>query len=75
MFRALKSMRRDWRDWSPFVKRGGVAALHDSAVLPGKETNLDLGSLRLVREIISRDPNFEAIETVDTLTVFSKIGS
>lgn len=62
---------RDWRDWSPKVKVGGLLALHDSQPIPGRcpET---CGPVRLVKELGAKPDGFERVTTSDTLTVYQR---
>lgn len=59
----------DWRAWSGHVAPGGAVALHDSRSMPGRS---DLDSVRYTREVIARDPRFEVVDAVDSLTVLRR---
>ncbi len=61
----------DWESWSPLIAPAGVILLHDSR---SSETCLidDAGSARVTREIIVRDPRFEVVDAVETLTVLRR---
>ncbi len=61
---AFEGVRRDWNDWTPFVRQGGVVALHDALpaadwVVPGK------GPARLL-ESLSADPSWEVVASADS---------
>lgn len=63
-----EALRSDWNGWSPLVEQGGIVCLHDSRSSATRNIE-DAGSVIFTREVILRAPAFEAIETVDTLTV------
>lgn len=65
------AVRGDWESWSPLVETGGVVALHDSRSSSTRRID-DAGSVLYTQNIISKDPIFALIETVDTLTVFQR---
>jgi predicted O-methyltransferase YrrM len=61
---AYEAVRRDWNDWTPFVRTGGVVALHDALaaaewVAPGD------GPARLL-ESVRADPAWELVATADS---------
>lgn len=68
---SYEGLRGDWEAWSSLVAPGGVVALHDSNPTPERPIH-DSGSVRYTREVVSRDPGFERIEVVDTLTVLRR---
>jgi predicted O-methyltransferase YrrM len=61
-------LERDWRAWSPLVGPGGVVALHDSRSTPDRSID-DAGSVRATRDVVRKDPSFELVEEVDSLTI------
>lgn len=65
-------LRDDWLSWSPLMKVTGIVALHDSRSCRSRRIE-DAGSVRYTREVIMRDPAFELIEVVDTLTVLTRL--
>ena len=65
-------LRGDWEAWSALVADGGVVALHDSRSCDTRQID-DAGSVRYTAEVITRDPRFEVLEVVDTLTVLRKV--
>jgi MMP 1-O-methyltransferase len=61
-----ESVRRDFEQWAPFVKIGGVIALHDvSSAWPGPTR---------VRDELLQPPNFSRFSQVDTLAWATKTG-
>ena len=64
---SYRAVRKDWDDWSSYVKVGGIIALHDSRSLKYP------GPLRLVQEISADEDSYRKVEEVATLTVFEKI--
>lgn len=65
---SYEAVRRDWNNWTPFVKEGGIIALHDSRSLKYP------GPLKLVQEISAEERAYSKIEEVASLTVFKKTG-
>ena len=65
---SYEGLTADWRAWSPLVRAGGVVALHDSRPTPERPI-ADAGSVRATSEIVLKDPGFELVEEVDSLTV------
>ena len=61
-------IRADWEGWAAFVEPGGVVCLHDSRATPERPI-ADAGSVRYTEDVIARDPRFEVVERVETLTV------
>ena len=61
---------RDWMDWSRHVAAGGIVALHDSRSVSGRE---DLESVRYTNDVILKDPRFQTVEGVDSLTVLQRV--
>ena len=61
-------LKGDWEAWSDQVAPGGVVALHDSRSTPERSID-DAGSVQFTREVILRDPRFESVDVVDSLTV------
>lgn len=56
----------DWNAWKSNVLSGGIVCLHDSRNRNG------CGSERYTAEVISADPEFEVVETVNSLTVLRR---
>lgn len=67
-----EGLRADWEGWSKLIAPGGVVALHDSRSSPGRHIPEYVGSLRYTRDVIVRDPRFEVIETLDSLTILQR---
>lgn len=63
-----EGLQADWEGWSKLIAPGGVVGLHDSRSSPSRQIE-DTGSVLFTREVIAHDPNFEVVETVDSLTV------
>lgn len=64
-------LARDWRAWSPLVAPGGVVCLHDSRSTPERPID-SAGSVVATSEIVLKDPAFELVEEVDSLTIVKK---
>lgn len=60
----------DWYGWTPHVVVGGVVALHDSRALPGRIVH---DSVRFTETVVRRDPRWQVIDEVDSLTVVERL--
>ena len=58
----------DWFAWKPLVAPGGVVCLHDSRSTAARDIST-AGSVRATNEIVLKDPEFELLEQIDSLTV------
>ena len=63
---SYEGLRGDWLAWKSRVAPGGVVALHDSRQRDG------CGSERFAQEVAVRDPDFERIDEIDSLTVLRR---
>jgi predicted O-methyltransferase YrrM len=62
-----EGLQADWQAWRTMVRKGGIIALHDSA-----GSAASAGSAKYTRDVISKDPDFETVEVVLTLTVMRR---
>jgi predicted O-methyltransferase YrrM len=69
---SLEGIEQDWADWSAKIAPDGVILLHDTQVPPHNPLVRDLGSYRYFQETISRDPRFQVLEIVDSLSVLGR---
>jgi hypothetical protein len=65
-----EAVKRDFEDWYPYVKNGGIISIHDSAANRGGP-HFWPGPSKLADELIN-DIRLEYVETVTALTVFQK---
>jgi predicted O-methyltransferase YrrM len=65
---SYEALAGDWSAWSSLVAKGGVVCLHDSRSTPERQID-DAGSVIATERIVKRDPAFEVVEEVDSLTV------
>jgi predicted O-methyltransferase YrrM len=63
-----EGLARDWRAWSPLVASGGVVCLHDSRSTPQRRID-SAGSVVATSEIVLKDPAFDLVDQVDSLTI------
>jgi predicted O-methyltransferase YrrM len=68
---SYEGLKADWEGWSRLAAPGGIIALHDSRSTPDRPIG-DWGSARFTRDVIAPDPNFQIVETVDSLTVLQR---
>lgn len=61
----------DWFAWSPLVAKGGVVCLHDSRSTPERQID-DAGSVIATEKVVKKDPAFEVVEEVDSLTILRR---
>lgn len=68
---SYEASMRDWKEWSPFVVRGGCVAMHDARIFPGGWTTSTTGSVRAANELFRVSPNTEwsIVEEVDSLVI------
>ncbi len=64
---SYESVKRDWDDWFPKVRNGGVVALHDSRRAPNSPEYL--GSMRFYDQYIPTVPEVTEIGVVGSLAL------
>lgn len=69
---AYEGVRRDWKQWSPFVSAGGVVLFHDSNQTLGGHVEAHHGPCRVVQEIRDCGGSFAVVEVCDSLTVVQR---
>jgi predicted O-methyltransferase YrrM len=69
---SLQGITSDWDFWSRRVDRGGIIALHDTVLLPGRSQASELGSHQYFRTRIRHDARFDIVAQVDSLSILSK---
>ena len=62
-----ETLRAEWEAWAPLIGPDGIIALHDSQTADGEAA--EQSSVRYAREVVSKDPRFDLVETADSLTV------
>jgi predicted O-methyltransferase YrrM len=65
---SYEGLASDWFAWKPLVAPGGIVCLHDSRSTAARDIRA-AGSVRATNEIVLKDPDFELIDQVDSLTV------
>ncbi len=68
---SYEGLRGDWESWNDLVLPFGIIALHDSRSSSIRQID-NVGSAIYTRQVILKDPGFEVVETVDSLTVLRK---
>ena len=69
-----KVIDADWRLFAPKIVPDGSVALHGTQVPSWNPGRRNLASESYMGEVISKDPRFEVVETVDSLTVLRQRG-
>lgn len=69
---SYEGIHKDWQDWSVKIKPGGIVALHDTCVIPGREDATIMGSHEYFNKIIRLDHRFIILEQVDSLSILQK---
>jgi predicted O-methyltransferase YrrM len=69
---SYEGLSGDWFAWKPLVGAGGLVCLHDSRSTAARDIST-AGSVMATNEIVLKDPDFELIEQVDSLTVVRKL--
>jgi predicted O-methyltransferase YrrM len=69
---SFEAITRDWIDWSTKVRAGGIVALHDTAMSTSNLNVTAYGSYKFFEATIARDPQFECVEQVDSLSIMRR---
>jgi predicted O-methyltransferase YrrM len=69
---SYEAIRKDWEDWFPKVRNGGIIALHDCRMAPNSPHYL--GTMRFYEHDIPEIQGIEELDAVDSLVVFKKVG-
>lgn len=69
----LDGVTRDFRDWSRFLRPGGIFLIHTSKSSPEKPVPEDNGNVRLVNEVIAADAAFKVRGFVHSMAVVDKL--
>jgi MMP 1-O-methyltransferase len=67
-------VQRDWNDWSPFVKPGGVIIFHDARLFDGGWTSPSYGPVKLVNRLFraAKQPDWQIVEEIHSLLVVER---
>jgi predicted O-methyltransferase YrrM len=64
---SYEAIAKDWQDWFPKVKQGGIIALHDTQIAENSPSYL--GSMKFYDQDIPGMPGVTKIDSVDSLSV------
>jgi len=66
----------DWKEWSGFVRPGGVAVFHDACLFSGGWTSSEYGPVKLVDRLFRKGsvPGWSVAEEIHSLIVVKKDG-
>ena len=67
---SYSAIKRDWEDWFPKVKNGGIIALHDCKQAPNSPYYL--GSMQFYEDYVHQVDGVLEIDSVDSLVVFRR---
>src|SRR5258705_6825142 len=65
---SYEAIKKDWQDWFPKVKPGGIIALHDCHIAENSPSYL--GSMKFYDSDIPKMSGIEQVDSVDSLAVF-----
>ena len=65
-----EGIERDWSDWFPKVRQGGLIAMHDCRI--STNSPVELGTMQFYRERLTGQKGIAEIEGVDSLAFFRK---
>ena len=68
---AEAAVERDWRDWSHFVKPGGMVIFHDARVFERGWTTPDYGPVKFVERVFrgGNSPGWSIVEEIHSVLV------
>lgn len=69
---SYEGIKKDWNDWHPKIKEGGIIALHDTEIPAHDQKVGELGSYKFYNNVIKIDARFEHLNVVGSLTVLKK---
>jgi len=69
-----EAVKRDWEEWTPFLRPAGFVVLHDALVMANGWTDEQSGPLRLVRELGDSPPGYERVDSADSTVVYHRVG-
>ncbi|MBL0358827.1 MAG: class I SAM-dependent methyltransferase [Chitinophagaceae bacterium] len=70
---SYEGLQKDWELYSPKIVAGGYMLLHDTTVPDFDPWRANLGSIPFFKEVVSIDPRFRLVETVDSLNVLQRV--
>ena len=70
---SFEGATRDWADWSPHVRVGGVVVRQGARLAPDTWVAADHGPARHVREKIERDPRWTVIDGTDAALALRRV--
>lgn len=68
------AVRRDWEDWSRFLKEGGVAVFHDARTFEGGWPRAEWGPVTVVNSIFRSNPasRWRIVDEIDSVVVVER---
>jgi predicted O-methyltransferase YrrM len=63
-----EAIKKDWQDWFPKVREGGIIALHDTRISENSPSYV--GSMKFYDQDIPKIAGITQVDSVDSLTVF-----
>jgi predicted O-methyltransferase YrrM len=73
---SVDAVERDWQEWSPFVKPGGVAIFHDARIFERGWTTPDYGPVKFVDRVFrdGQEADWKIVKEVHSLLVVRRNG-
>jgi predicted O-methyltransferase YrrM len=65
-----EGVERDWSDWLPKLRTGGLIAMHDCRI--SSNSPIELGTMQFYRERLSKLDDIVELDAVDSLAIFQK---
>lgn len=70
---SYEAVRRDWEDWTPKLRAGGIVAMHDVRV--ARNSPVRLGSMDFFEREVAVNEGYEEVAAADALVVMRKRGA
>jgi predicted O-methyltransferase YrrM len=66
------AVRRDWQDWAPHVRRGGIVAMHDAFVTADGRVGAEDGPALVIAEA-TKTGDWELVDGADSLAILRRV--
>jgi predicted O-methyltransferase YrrM len=69
----FEAVRNDWELWTPHVRRGGVVAMHDALLPPGRPAIE--GPARVLQSALAQSREWALVDGADSMAILKRVGS